>query len=154
MESYFASACLLAFVAVVAVVDLTTRRIPNWLTVTAAAVALALNISRLGGHGVLASGAGLLTGVAAFLPLYLTGGFGAGDIKAMGAVGAFLGPKGVLIASVWTLLVGGLCALAVLVAFRWKTAHAKAGWLKNAGQQPFPYGLAIALGTALSVVWS
>ena len=154
MESYLASACLLAFLAVVAVVDLRTRRIPNWLTVTAAALALALNFSRLGGHGVLASGAGLLTGVAAFLPLYLTGGFGAGDIKAMGAVGAFLGPKGVLIASVWTLLVGGLCALVVLVAFRWKAAHVEGSWLRSAARQRFPYGVAIALGTALSVMWS
>lgn len=149
-----APACLLAFLVAVAVVDLKTKRIPNWLTLAAVALALALNISRLGSHGVWTSGAGLLTGVAAFLPLYLTGGFGAGDVKAMGAVGAFLGPKGVLIASVWTLLVGGLCALAVLAAFRWKAAHVKGGWLKNAGQQPFPYGLTIALGTALSVVWS
>jgi prepilin peptidase CpaA len=154
MEANFAPACLFAFVTVVAVVDLLTKRIPNWLTITAVTLALVLNISRLGGHGVLASGAGLLTGVAAFLPFYLTGGFGAGDIKAMGAVGAFLGPKGVLVASAWTLVVGGLCALAVVVAFRRKAAHAESGWLRNARQQRFPYGVAIALGTALSVVWS
>jgi prepilin peptidase CpaA len=154
MQTNLALACLLAFVAVAAVVDMRTKRIPNWLTISAVALALVLNVARQGGYGALASGAGMLTGLAAFLPFYLAGGFGAGDIKAMGAVGAFLGPKGVLVASAWTLVVGGLCALAVVVAFRRKAARAEGGGFRNAGQQRFPYGVAIALGTALSVVWS
>jgi prepilin peptidase CpaA len=146
---------LLAFVAAVAIVDLRTRRIPNLLTISAAALGVVLNLSRSGGYGALASGAGLLTGLIAFLPFYLAGGFGAGDVKAMAAVGAFVGPKGALLAATWTLLVGGLGALGVLASFRWKAARTPDGWrLGEARRHRFPYGLAIACGTALSLGWS
>jgi prepilin peptidase CpaA len=147
--------CLLAFLAAATVVDLRTRRIPNLLTISAAAVGLLLNLSRGGGTGALACGAGLLTGFAAFLPFYLAGGLGAGDVKAMAAIGAFLGPKGALMAAAWTLGVGGLGALLVLGAMRWRAAHSGRRWqLRDARRQQFPYGLAIAFGSALSLVWS
>jgi prepilin peptidase CpaA len=157
VESYLSSGTLflLIFVAAAAIVDLRTRRIPNLLTVSAAAVGLALNLSRIGGPGAVTSGAGILTGFAAFLPFYLAGGFGAGDVKAMAAVGAFLGPKGVLLAATCTLLVGGLGALAVLAGLRWKSARREGSWqLREAGRYRFPYGLAIACGTVLSLGWS
>ena len=155
MEAYVTAASLLAFLAAAAVVDLRTRRIPNLLTISAAIVGLLLNLSWRGGHGAVASGVGLLTGLAAFLPFYIAGGFGAGDVKAMAAVGAFLGPKGALLAAAWTLLVGGVAALGVLAALRWKAARASDGWrLGEARRQRFPYGLAIACGTALSLGWS
>lgn len=155
MEAYLSSGtlCLLIFVAAAAIVDLRTRRIPNLLTVSAATVGLVLNLSRTGGAGAIASGAGLLTGLAVFLPFFVAGGFGAGDVKAMAAVGAFLGPKGALLAATWTLLVGGLGALLVLAVLRWKSA--RNDWrLLEAGRYRFPYGLAIACGTALSLGWS
>jgi len=146
---------LLAFLAVAAVADLRTRRIPNLLTISAALVGLLLNFSRSGGPGALASGAGLLTGLAAFLPFYLAGGFGAGDVKAMAAVGAFLGPRGALLAAAWTLGVGGVGALLLLAVLRWQAARTRAGWrLRDACRQRFPYGLAIACGSALSLPWS
>jgi prepilin peptidase CpaA len=150
-----ATVCLLIFVAVAAIVDLRTRLIPNVLTLSAAALGLVLNLSQTGGAGAVASGAGLLIGLAAFLPFYLAGGFGAGDVKAMAAVGTFLGPKGALLAATCTLLVGGLGALIVLAALRWKAARGHSGWRPSeAGRHRFPYGLAIACGTALSLGWS
>jgi prepilin peptidase CpaA len=150
-----ATVCLLIFVAAAAIVDLRTRLIPNVLTLSAATLALVLNLSRAGGSGAVASGAGLLIGLAAFLPFYLAGGFGAGDVKAMAAVGAFLGPKGALLAATCTLLVGGLGALLVLAALRLKATRGQSGWqLGEAGRHRFPYGLAIACGTALSLGWS
>jgi prepilin peptidase CpaA len=147
--------CLLVFLAVAALVDLHTRRIPNLLTIAAALVGLLLNVLRSGGPGALACGAGLLTGFATFLPFYLARGFGAGDVKAMAAVGAFLGPKGALLAAAWTLGVGGLGALLMLATLRWQAARTGRGWqLRDACRQHFPYGLAIACGTALSLPWS
>ena len=157
MEAYRSSLmlCLLIFVAAAAVVDLRTRRIPNLLTISAAIAGLLLNLSRGGGSGVMASGAGLLTGLAVFLPFYLAGGFGAGDVKAMAAVGTFLGAKGALVAATWTLLVGGLGALGVLAALRWQAARGQRHWrVSDAVRQRFPYGLAIACGTALSLAWN
>ena len=150
-----ATVCLLAFVAVAAVADLRTRRIPNVLTVAAALVGLVLNLWRSGAHGALASGAGALAGLAAFLPFYLAGGFGAGDVKGMGAVGAFVGVKGVVLAAIATLLVGGLGALMVLALLRFRNADAQNGrGYASTAQYRFPYGLAIACGTMLSLLWT
>ena len=105
---------LLSYVTAVAVTDTLTQRIPNALTVPAAAVAVTLSIASHGVTGGLASSAGLLIGLAVFLPFYLLGGFGAGDVKALAAVGAFVGPQGVLLATICTLILGAACALIVL----------------------------------------
>lgn len=147
--------CLLGFLAVAAVVDLRTRRIPNTLTVPAALAALLLHLWCSGAGGAMTSGTGLLTGLAAFLPFYLAGGFGAGDVKAMAVVGAFVGPKGALLAALATLGVGGVGALLVLAALRWQSVRTRLAWqLGDARRQHFPYGLAIACGTALALRWS
>ena len=166
---------LLAFLAAVAVADMGTRRIPNLLTVSAASVGVMLNFRNAGSHGVLMSVAGMLTGLAVFLPFYLAKGFGAGDVKAMGAVGAFVGPHGAMLAAAWTLMAGAICALILLLVRREHSALASLprrwAWQLFAAYstgQParlvapsddptrrrFPYGLAIACGTAFSLLWS
>ena len=53
-------------------------------------------------------------GIALLILFHLLGGMGGGDVKLMGAVGAFLGPKGVLIAFLATALIGGIYALILL----------------------------------------
>lgn len=165
---------LLSYVTTVAVVDTLTRRIPNALTVPAAAVAIILSIASHGTAGGLASVAGLLIGLAAFLPFYLLRGFGAGDVKALAAVGAFVGPQGALLAAICTLTLGAVGALILLLVTggfpalqsmlgRW----ALAGYVMNAtgkathisapegdpSRRRFPYGIAIACGTAASLLW-
>lgn len=168
------TACLVAFVVAVAVTDLRTRRIPNLLTVPAAVVGVTLNAWTAGGCGALHSFAGLLVGLLAFLPFYCARGFGAGDVKAMAAVGAFVGIKGALLAAGWTLVAGAIGGVLVLLvrgnrgalqalAHRWALrAHvlyatgrapqiqAPAG---DAASMRFPYGLAIACGTVASLGW-
>ena len=146
--------CLLGFVGAVAVMDLRTRRIPNRLTVAAAATAVALAFVRAGWQGAFVSAAGVLIGLLLFLPLCLAGKLGAGDVKAMGAVGAFLGPVGVLLAALYTLLAGGIAAAVALVSFRWRVHRVsdtgqRASLLR---QQDLPYGVAIACGTFASIV--
>jgi prepilin peptidase CpaA len=135
--------------------DLRTHRIPNRLTVAAVVTALALAVVRAGWQGAVVSAAGVLTGLAIFLPLCLAGKLGAGDVKAMGAVGAFLGPVGVLLAAIYTLLAGGIAAAFALASFRW---HTRAGCDTRLQASPvrrrdLPYGAAIACGTLASVVW-
>jgi hypothetical protein len=70
---------------------------------------------------------GLAAGMALLMPFYLLKGMGAGDVKLMGVVGAFLGPTRVLHAFLWTGLSGGLYAL-ILLAFR---PHQLVIFLKN-----------------------
>jgi prepilin peptidase CpaA len=142
--------CLIGFVGAVAVVDLRTRRIPNWLTIAAAGVAVAVAAGRAGWQGAIISGAGVLTGFAIFLPFCLAGKLGAGDIKAMGAVGAFLGPVGVLLAALCTLLAGGIAAALAVATSRRTAADQSASAV---GRRQLPYGLAIACGTLASIVW-
>lgn len=170
-----ATSGLLAFVAAVAVTDLRSRRIPNMLTVPAAAAGVTAAFVAHGGSGVLESVVGLLAGLAAFLPFYLARGFGAGDVKAMAAVGAFLGPKGALLAAAWTLVAGAIGGAFVIVAVgglpsaqsllrRWLL---RASLLCTTGQAPtieapagdaalrrFPYGAAIACGTIAALCWT
>jgi prepilin peptidase CpaA len=153
MSHYFAPVSLFAFVAIAAILDLRTKRIPNWLNAAAVLLAVLISVVDSGAHGLAASGAGLLTGGLLFLPFYVAGGFGAGDVKAMGAVGAFLGPRGALITAAWILVAGGLCAVVVLAARRWRRSSRDEGRPATAGTEPFPYGVAIALGTVLSLGW-
>ena len=134
--------------------DLRTRRIPNRLTVAAAVTAVALGVERAGWQGGVVSAAGVLIGLVLFLPLCLAGKLGAGDVKAMGAVGAFVGPVGVLLAALYTLLAGGIAAAVVLVSFRWRM-HRVSGTGQPVSllrQQDLPYGVAIACGTLASIV--
>jgi prepilin peptidase CpaA len=146
--------CLLGFVGAVAVMDLRTRRIPNWLTIPAAALAVALSVARAGWHGAAISAAGVVTGLAVFLPLCLSGKLGAGDVKALGAVGAFLGPVQVLLAALCTLLVGGIAGALALVSFRWRMSPDRQVGQPAllVRQQGIPYGTAIAGGTLIAIL--
>ena len=146
--------CLLGFAGAVAVTDLRTRRIPNRLTVAAAATALALAVVRAGWQGAFVSAAGVLIGLVLFLPLCLAGKLGAGDVKAMAAVGAFLGPVSVLLAAVCTLMAGAMVAAIVLVSWHWRAQRSpdtgKHAYPRR--QRDLPYGVAIACGTLASIV--
>ena len=168
-------ACMIAFVIAAAVTDTFRHRIPNTLTVTAAAIGILTNLVATGWPGVVIGAAGLVAGFALFLPFYLARGFSAGDVKAMAAVGAFLGPKGVLLAAAWTLVVGALVAIVLLISGggaaalktmlqRWSAR----AWVlistgtpvhiappaTDAAARRFPYGLAIACGSVISMAWS
>lgn len=166
---------LLAFVVAVAVTDMRTHRIPNLLTLPAAGLGFFLNFWSGGTHGALLSIAGLLAGGACFLPFYFLKGMGAGDVKAMGAVGAIVGPHGAVLAAAWTLIVGAICALILLIVRREQSALASLfrRWVwqfmsvyatgrpgspvpgsADAMRRRFPYGVAIAGGSALSLLWS
>ena len=148
--------------------DLRFHKIPNCLTFPAAGLALAYHIALKGFGGLLFSLEGIAVGIAILLPFYLFGGMGAGDAKLLGAVGGLLGPKGVFTAFLFTAMVGGIYAL-VLLAYHGilkKTILRYRIMLKTflltthfiyvppTARERKPklwYGLAIALGTFLSL---
>lgn len=161
---------VLGVVGTAALIDLRTRRIPNILTFGSTAVALLYGLWTGGLHGLAMSAAGWATGVALFLPMFLLRGMGAGDVKLLGAVGAWLGPTGALYAGLYSVLAGGVLALVVGLIHGYlgkalSNLWSLLGFWRTAGIRPLPgltiddapgprlaYGVAIAAGT-LAAVW-
>src|SRR5215471_21444666 len=86
----------LVVAAVACIADWRSRRIPNALTLSAALAAVACQALIGGTAGEATSASGWLIGVALFFPFFALGGLGTGDVKLLGAIGAWLGPSVVL----------------------------------------------------------
>ena len=114
---------LVTLVLTAVVCDLRTRRIPNVLVVIGIALGLSLQTVAPMGGGLFASSGGAsglgsallggIVGLALFLPLYALRMLGAGDVKLLAMVGVWLGAPSVAWTALWTLLAGGVLALAV-----------------------------------------
>jgi len=102
------------YTAIAAVVDVRTRRIPNALTVPAALLGLAFHALTPGSMGLLMSLAGFGVGFGLLLIPWLLGGGGMGDVKLLAALGAWLGPKWVLVAFAAAGLFAAVIALVLL----------------------------------------
>ncbi|MFN8008929.1 MAG: prepilin peptidase [Terriglobia bacterium] len=163
------SIAVVACVAVAAFIDVRESRIPNWLTLSSASLAIVLNFLHLGIQGLVWSVLGIATGFSLLFLLYLLGGMGAGDVKLLGTVGAFVGPKLVFYTFIWMALIGGVMALILIL---YKRAFAQTlqnlkflllGWIlrtstseatltiRNQSLLKLPYGVAIALGAIMAV---
>jgi prepilin peptidase CpaA len=157
---------LAVFLTAAVIEDLTRHRISNVLTFGAALLALGLHFITYGAGGVLNGLGGLAVGLGIFLPFFLLGGMGAGDVKAMAAAGAFLAPWPSLLAAGLSLVAGAVLDLALLAwhgglidTFRvWSLRLIAAGRIQpitppSATAMRFPYALAIATGTLGAVAW-
>jgi prepilin peptidase CpaA len=101
--------------AVGCAIDLRTRRIPNVLTFGAAGGALVFALATRGLSGGIESLVGFLVGAALMLVPFALGGMGAGDVKLLGALGAWLGPADAIWLFLYTGISGGVIALVVAV---------------------------------------
>lgn len=169
---FYADLSLLTLLVFASIYDLTQRRIPNRLLAVGLLTTVLLHL-RFGGQGALLATvlAGFGIGLLMFLPLYLLKAMAAGDVKLMATVGAFTGPALAFEISLATYCLGGLLALAIVLARgQWRAAAANVGallrpfWMRLTGLpwlhevRPassvggMPYALAISLGTVL-MLW-
>jgi prepilin peptidase CpaA len=111
-------ALTLAFTVYAAFTDWRTRRIPNWLTVSGFFAGIAVNAIFAGWQGAKGSleGAGLALGL--LLPFVLLRGLGAGDWKLMGAVGALMGWRPMLLVMLASVMASGFMAVVQMIATR------------------------------------
>ena len=105
-----------ALVLAALITDGRWRRIPNWLTVPG--IALGIVHPLWGTSPAMAPWSGLMgtmTGIGLLFPLFLAGGMGGGDVKLMGAVGAWIGPWPVFSVVLLSALAGGVISLGMLL---------------------------------------
>jgi prepilin peptidase CpaA len=149
--------------------DLRRRRIPNVLTFGAAAGALGYHLAAGGMGGLVHSTLGWLVGALVFIMPFALRGIGGGDIKLLGALGAWLGPADALWLALYTGVAGGVAALAVsavngclrhslrnirLLVDHWQVAglSAAAGITLDTSTGPrLPYALSILIGTLVTL---
>jgi len=158
------------FLSLICFTDTTNAKIPNVATLSLATIGLGLNWFNAGISGLLFAALGLLLGLGLFLIPYLMRGMGAGDVKALAALGALLGPGAIFQVFLYTSLIGG--ALSILYYFfdrdlttrlaAWRAALFTFMATKDRQTfQPvatgeklkFPYAAAIAFGFFAHVKW-
>lgn len=108
---------LLLFVTAAVLFDLRERRIPNWLSLGGASLAIGLNLVLHQLSGLWQSLGGLVLAFTIYFGLYWLRAMGAGDVKMMAAVGAIVGPWNWLVIFLFSALTGGIVGL-VLVVWR------------------------------------
>ena len=107
---------VLAVALVACVTDLRSRRIPNVLTFGAAGAGILFHVFAPAGEGATAAALGWLLGVAIFFVPFALGGLGGGDVKLLGALGAWLGPSAIFWAALYTGVAGGVMAIITALA--------------------------------------
>jgi prepilin peptidase CpaA len=150
--------------------DLKTRRIPNYLTLATALGGLTCSFMGHGLQGLADGFCGMALGFCLLILPYLWGGMGAGDVKALAALGTWLGFWGTMFLFCYMAFAGGIMALAVLWWNRQLWTKLRQGWMillnwilcRSYGKLSapviqtkipgIPYGVAIAMGMAV-IAW-
>lgn len=169
-----------AFAIVAAYVDGKELRVPNKLTfpmIIAGWVYSAIAF-QFGGEGwyvgLFWSLAGTAVGLATLLPAYAIGGMGAGDVKMMAAIGAWVYCVHTLYAFCLSTIVGAVLAIGMIaysgqlkrhwnqfffianeiVTVRNPEALAVIAADRKASMRLLPYGIPLAIGTVMYFAWA
>ncbi len=147
--------------------DVRFHRIPNWLTLPAFLAALIVSPWAGAAGGLPQSAAGAALGFALLIGPYALGGMGAGDVKALMVLGAWLGPEVTFGAAVWAVIAGGAFGITLLAlrrelvsyAQRWSRILLSTLSLRRIAYEPptvesiasggIPFAAAIAVGLAI-----
>ncbi|HMP06807.1 MAG TPA: prepilin peptidase [Lacipirellulaceae bacterium] len=162
---------------VAAIIDGLKLKVPNWITfpMILSGWAYSAMLSPFAGwEGLWLSLIGTAVGLALLLPAYAVGGMGAGDVKLLGGVGAWMWGTATLYAFAVSALVGGVIAVGMVVSRGAWQKHKNQFWMilneiatvKDpeklaeiaAERKPrmflLPYGIPIAIGSIAYFAWS
>lgn len=148
-------------------IDYSQKRVPNWLNAGLAATGLIMQGVFSGWQGVGAGMLGILVGFGVLILPWAMHGMGAGDVKLMAAIGAWLGPWLTLLSFAAGGVIGGILALIMIFSTgraihaytnlqtimtkfrRLDTAFSEFGGAKTFGgsSQLLPYGVPLTIGT-------
>ena len=152
---------------VAAVIDGYQLKVPNWITYPLIFSGWIANTVAFGWQGLGWSLVGTAVGLALLLPAYAIGGMGAGDVKLLAGVGAWIGGTMTFYAFCATAIAGGAISI-VMVLYRGQWRHHYYQFLTiwneiltvrdpeklseiAAERKPrmmlLPYGIPIAIGT-------
>lgn len=168
------TAVLFMLLVLASVSDYRSYKIPNLLTAGGIIFALIYNtvVPFYRDHGFLWALGGMMVGFLLFLPCYALRMMGAGDVKLMAMVGAFLGVTDALHATLYSFIAGGVGAL-IFAVYRNSLARmlvnvkgvaqmmmmsAVGGFKPDLQIAPgksvgkLPYGICISAGTIVYVV--
>lgn len=159
---------------VAAAIDGYKLKVPNWITFPMILSGWVYNTAAFGWEGLLWSLLGTIVGLALLLPLYSIGGMGAGDVKLLAGVGAWVGGTITLYAFCVSAIVGGVIAL-LMVLFRgtWQKHYGQCLTIWNemitirdpekiaaiaaerkSSMLLLPYGIPIAIGTIAYFIYA
>jgi Flp pilus assembly protein protease CpaA len=155
---------LLLVLAISVITDLKSRKIYNVVIYPALLATFIIHFALGGWEAFSHSFIGFLTGFGLLVIPYFLGGMGAGDVKLLGLVGAMQGAAFVFQAFLFTAIIGAFMALIILMSRKgmfqsivYFVASLRNGIvLKGVINQSvltatYPYGVAIAGGTILSL---
>ncbi len=152
---------------VAAVIDGYKLKVPNWLTLPFILGGLAVGAYTGGWQGLGDHALGMVVGLALLLPAYAIGGMGAGDVKLLAGVGAWIGMGDTLYAFCISAVVGGVISLLMVVYRRdWRKHYyqfltiwheiitirdpeklAAIAAERKSSMLLLPYGIPLAIGT-------
>lgn len=154
-----------------AVIDGLQLRIPNWITYPMVISGWIYSVSAFGWSGLGWSLLGTVVGLALLLPAYAVGAIGAGDVKLLAGIGAWVHVIHTLYVFGISAIVGGVIA-ASMVLWAWgfrkdtgpfcrtpkQTGDLAASTQLAADRKPptilLPYSIPITIGTIIYFAWA
>jgi prepilin peptidase CpaA len=159
---------------VAAIIDGWRLKVPNWLTFPLVIGGWLYSSAFFGWAGLGWSLFGTAVGLGLLLPAYAIGGMGAGDVKLLAGVGAWMGGIVTLYAFCVSALVGGVIAVGMLLyqgkcrshvhqfmailteilVVRDPSQLAATAAARKSSMTLLPYGIPIAIGTISYFMWN
>jgi prepilin peptidase CpaA len=159
---------------IAAVIDGWKLKVPNWITFPMILSGWVYSLGFYGWEGLGWSMVGTCVGLGLLLPAYAIGGMGAGDVKLLAGVGAWVWGTTTFYAFCVSAIVGGVIALG-MVLYRNQWRHHQGQFLgilteilvirdpnqlsaiaaqRKSSMMLLPYGIPIAIGTIAYFVWT